>query len=41
MNLILQGTNSIFEELNMKKTSLELIGRPASVIMLSTYFSFF
>jgi hypothetical protein len=32
MNLILQSANSIFEELNMKKISLELIGRPASVI---------
>jgi hypothetical protein len=40
MNLILQGTNSIFEELNMKKINLELIGRPASVIMFLTDFSF-
>jgi hypothetical protein len=40
MNLILQGTNSSFEELNMKKISLELIGRPPSVILFSTDFSF-
>jgi len=40
MNLILQGTNSIFEELNMKKNQPELIDKPASVMMFSTDFSF-